>query len=233
MTLPQSIVTMISMNFKGHTVVNENALEQSVARSEIIEIAMRSMVHRDRGDWDELIACFHPDAQIVTSWFEGNAHEFIEGSSRMMGSHEASDSQKHFSGNQRAYLNGDRALCEYYLTLHQRRRIDGYLFDFQTWSSVLDMFEKRDGSWRVLGRWMIYEKDRMDPHKQGEVPESFFKELDLSPFPEALQYHCWRNAKNSGRMPSDGIVIEGSERAKKTRESAKNWLDGGTLPWSR
>lgn len=212
--------------------MSNERLEAAADRSEILEVAMRSLVHRDQGNWDELIDCFHPDARIVTSWFEGNAHEFIDGSRRMMGSHDPDDSQKHFSGNQRVSLGGERALCEYYLTLHQRRRIDGYLFDFQTWSSVLDMFERREGAWRVLGRWMIYEKDRMDPHKPGEVPESFFREMDLSPFPEALRYHCWRNAQGSGRQPSEEIVIEGGDRARTTREAARRWLSGGPLPWT-
>lgn len=212
--------------------MSNERLEAAADRSKILEVAMRSMVHRDRDDWDELINCFHPDARIVTSWFEGNAHEFIDGSRRMMGSHDPDDSQKHISSNQRVSLGGERAVCEYYLTLHQRRRIDGYLFDFQTWSSVLDMFERREGAWRVLGRWMIYEKDRMDPHKPGEVPESFFKDMDLSPYPTALRYHCWRNARGSGRQPSSGIVIEGGDRARATREAARAWLAGGPLPWA-
>ena len=52
-------------------------LEEAADRSEILDLAMRSMVYRDRGDWDQLIKCFHPDARLVTSWFEGNAHQFI------------------------------------------------------------------------------------------------------------------------------------------------------------
>jgi len=207
-------------------------IERAVARSEILEIAMHSWMCRDRGDWDALVDCFHADAHIVNSWFEGNAHEFIAGSRNMMRGHDPGDSQKHFAGNRRAQVNGDRAVCEYYLTLHQRRRIDGYLFDLQTWSCVLDMFERRDGAWRVLGRWSIYEKDRMDPHKPGEVPAQFFEDMDLSPFPEALQYHCWRNARHSGEMPAENIVIEGTERAEATRDAARLWLDGGARPWA-
>ena len=206
-------------------------LEEAADRSEILDLSMRAMVYRDRGDWDQLINCFHPDARLVTSWFEGKAHQFIEDSRSMMHGHDPGDSQKHIAANPRFILNDVRALGECYLTLHQRRKIDGYLFDFQTWSSVLDMFEQRDGEWRLLSRWMIYEKDRMDPHKQGEVPASFFDEMDLSPFPDALKYHCWRNARSSGQMPSDDIHIEGSERAKVTRAAARVWLDGGPVPW--
>ena len=93
---------------------------------------------------------------------------------------------------------GDGSRVEYYLTLHQRRTMDGYDFDFSTWSSVVDLFERKDGRWRVIKRTMIYEKDRMDPHKPGEVPASYFEAMDLTPYPRALRYHCWRNEKFSG-----------------------------------
>ena len=201
-------------------------LAAALARAEILQVAMTSLCCRDTGDWDGLKACFHPDARIVTSWFSGNAHEFIEGSRNMMGGHHPDDSQKHMAGNQRAALNGDRAVCEYYLILHQRRTMDGYEFDFQTWSSVVDLFERREGDWRVIGRTMIYEKDRMDPHRPGEVPESYFAAMDLSGFPRALRYHCYRNAKSSGSPPSKDIVIEGPPEADATRDAAKRWLAG-------
>jgi hypothetical protein len=35
--------------------MGQNRLEAAADRSEIIEVAMRSMVHRDLRDWDELI----------------------------------------------------------------------------------------------------------------------------------------------------------------------------------
>ena len=46
--------------------MSNQRLEAAADRSEILEVAMRSLVHRDRGDWDALIDAFHPDAQIVT-----------------------------------------------------------------------------------------------------------------------------------------------------------------------
>ena len=76
------------------------------------------------------------------------------------------------------------------------------------------LFERRDGRWRVIKRTMIYEKDRMDPHKPGEVPESYFEAMDLTPYPKALRYHCWRNEKFSGSPPSVNLVMEGTEKAK-------------------
>lgn len=212
--------------------MTDDRLTAAADRGEILDLAMRAMIYRDRGDWDALLDCFHSDARLVTSWFEGNAHQFIEQSRAMMQGHDSGDSQKHIAANPTVAIEGDRALCECYLTLHQRRRIEGYLFDFQTWSSVLDIHEKRNGAWRILGRWMIYEKDRMDPHKPSEVPAEFFEKMDLAPYPDALKYHCWRNAQSSGHHPSKDLHIEGSERAAESRAAARKWLEGGPLPWA-
>ena len=102
-------------------------LRAAADKLEMMEVAMFSHVCRDSGDWDGLLDCFHPDADITTSWFMGNAHAFITESRDMMGGHHPDDTQKHIAGNVRVRVNGERGVCEYYLTLHQRRTMDGYL----------------------------------------------------------------------------------------------------------
>ena len=43
--------------------------------------------------------------------------------------------------------------------------------------------EKRDGEWKIWRRRNIYEKDRMDPIKPGDLPEGFYESMDLSKYP--------------------------------------------------
>ena len=203
---------------------DDSRLCEAACKLEMMEVSMFSHVCRDAGDWDDLLNCFHPDADIITSWFMGNAHAFITESRNMMDGHHPDDSQKHMAGNVRVRVNGERGVCEYYLTLHQRRTMDGYDFDFSTWSSVVDLFECREGSWRIIKRTMVYEKDRMDPHKPGEVPASYFESMDLASYPRALRYHCWRNEKFSGSPPSDNLVMEGTAKAQAIREEARRWV---------
>ncbi len=205
---------------------DEARLRAAADKLEMMETSMFSHFCRDAGDWENLLDCFHPDADITTSWFSGNAHEFIRDSRRMMSGHHAEDSQKHVAGTAWARVGGARGVCEYYLVLHQRRAIDGYDFDFSTWSSVLDLHEHKDGRWRVIKRTMIYEKDRMDPYRPGEVPASYFQAMDLTPYPKALRYHCWRNAKFSGHFPTENLVLENTERARRIREEARQWVKG-------
>jgi len=208
--------------------MTENARLQAVMdKAEIIEVSTISFCSRDSGDWKQLAACFLPDARLTTSWFDGTAREFAEQSSQMMAGHHPGDTQRHVMGNPRVMLQGDRAVCEFYLILHQGRTLDGYEFDFQTWSVVLDLFARRDGAWRIARRMIVYEKDRMDPHVPGSVPQSYFDRLDLSRYPAPVRYHCYRNERSSGRTPTH-IMLKGSPEERAARKTAAEWLAVGS-----
>jgi len=98
------------------------------------------------------------------------------------------------------------------------RTMDGYEFDFQTWSVSVDQFEKRNGSWRIVKRLNIYEKDRVDPHVPGSVPQSYFDALDLSRYPAAIRYHRYRNERASGRVPNNLILKDAPRNGRRGRK---------------
>jgi len=91
----------------------------------------------------------------------------------------------------------------------------------------LDLFEKRDGAWRIAKRMIIYEKDRMVPHIPGSVPQSYLDQLDLSRYPAAIRYHCYRNEKSSGCAPMN-LILKGSPEEKAARKAAEEWLAAGS-----
>lgn len=196
-------------------------------RFAIIEVSTTLLCCRDSGDWQGLAACFHPDAHITTSWFSGNARDFVVAATRMMEGHHPKDTQRHIMTNPRAWVKGNRGLCEYYIVLHQGRTMDGYEFDFQTWSVTVDQFEKRNGDWRICKRANVYEKDRMDPHVPGSVPQSYYDSMDLARYPAAIRYHCYRNEKSSGEVPHN-LILKGSDEEKAMRKEAQQWLQGGS-----
>jgi hypothetical protein len=195
-----------------------------IDKYEIIEVATISRWCRDSGDSAGMMECFHPDAQVETSWFIGSREEWARQSNEMMAGHNPKDVQRHIMGNPRVTLKGDHAVCEYTIILYQRRMLDGYEFDLTTWCVSLDFFEKRDGLWRISRRATIYEKDRMDPYNPAEVPDSYFAQLDLSGYPPALRYHCYRNERSSGRPPSPNLVLKGTPKEEAIRKDAKEWL---------
>lgn len=208
--------------------MNETARHQAVTdKFEIIEISVASLCCRDAGDWKGMVQCFHPDSRVSTSWFAGTASELAIQAGNMMAGHHPTDTQRHLVSNPRVILKGDRAVNEYYVILYQGRTLDGHEFDFQTWSVTLDLFERRDGAWRIARRIKIYEKDRMDSHVPGAVPQSYFDRLDLSRYPAAIRYHCYRNEKSSGQMPKN-LILKGSPQEISARREAGEWLMTGS-----
>jgi hypothetical protein len=200
-------------------------MEEVIDKFEIIEVSTVAMHCRDRGEWDELAKCYHPEARVTTSWFNGTAAEFAAQSKAMLARHHPQDTTRHMMSNPRVRLNGHRAVNEFYLVLHQGRLMDGYEFDFQTWSVTLDLFEKRDGAWKISRRSMIYEKARMDPRVPGSVPQSYYDSLDLSKYPEPIKFHCYRNERLAGHVPRN-LILKGSPEEKAARQAAAEWLAG-------
>lgn len=204
---------------------DQTKIQTIIDKFEIIEVSTISFCCRDTGDWDNLARCFDPDAPITTSWFKGTARQFAEQSKNMMDNHHPTDTQRHMMANPRVTVNGNRAVCEYYLILHQGRTLDGHELDLQTWSVTMDLFEKRNDAWLIAKRKMIYEKSRMDPRNFGAVPQSYYDQLDLSRYPAAVKFHCYRNEKSSGHSPQN-LILKGSPEEKAARQEALQWLSG-------
>ncbi len=205
----------------------EAQIADMLDQHKVLEVVTFSLACRDKGEWEALRTCFHPEAIVSISWFYGNAGDFVEGSRRMTERQPPGESSKHMMANPRVRVRASRAIAEYDLILHQRRRIGGHEFDLQTWSRYLDLVEKREGIWRLIRRTAIYEKDRMDPCVPYSVPPSFFQQMDLERFPQPIRFHCWRNAQ-SGHEFSPRIVLAGTERERAAREEGERWLSGGT-----
>lgn len=205
--------------------VDDRKLQENLDRNDIKDVLSIVSYARDSGLWEDLRECYHPDATLTTSWFSGTRDEFIEGAKKLKITRHEGESQKHTITNPWIRLNGNRAVAEHELILYQRRLVDGVELDFTTWSRVVVLFEKRDGAWRICKRSNIYEKDRMDPYKPDELPDSFYASIDLEGYPQAIRYHCWRNAK-VGHEPTSNIIIKNSPEEKTAREEAENWISG-------
>jgi hypothetical protein len=203
-------------------------MQSAIDTVEIMQVSNTLLSARDDADWEKLVQCFHPDAHVKTSWFDGTAQGFAEAARKAVESHARSDTQRHTISNQRVSVNGNRAVNEFYLILYQGRTMDGYEFDFITWSVTLDLFEKRNGEWRVSKRSNIYEKDRIEPHVPGSVPDSYYQGLDLSRYPRAIRFHCYRNETCSDHPPKN-LILKGSPEEKTARQEAKDWLAGKPL----
>jgi len=204
---------------------HEDKMRAAIDRQEIKTLIARSIIARDSALWDDLADCYHPDATLTSSWFTGSPAEFVKVAAEMKLTRHEGEAQMHLTGNHWIRTNGNRALAESDLILFQRRVIDGNELDFSTFSRRIDMLEKRAGTWKIWVWTLIYEKDRMDAPDPDALPDGFYGSMDLTGYPRAVRYHCWRNDR-IGFPPAHNIRIKGTEREQAIRADAQRWIDG-------
>lgn len=192
---------------------------------EIKRLRERWAFGRDYGEWDEIEACFHPGATISISWYQGDVAGFIAGSKKSLAKLQPEERVKHWLGNARVWIDGDRGVAETDVMVTSRAFLDEHLFDFTSRARFYDLVEHRDGAWKITQWKMIYDADRMDAVEPHKVPASFYDGIDLSPYPSACAYLCYRLEK-SGRPVGDNIIGFGTPEADELVAEGKHWLAG-------
>jgi SnoaL-like domain len=181
---------------------------------------------RDLGEYDRMRTYFHDDATVAVSWFDGPFLEFWERTKALRGNLKPTERSKHWIGNQRVELNGDRAVMETDVLLFARDDIEGVLFDYTAWMRFHDRAERREGVWRIAKWVAIYDRDRFDPVIPGSVPASFFAGVDFSGGRDAVAFMKLRQAKLGRKMPP-GLVIGGSDAEARLKAEGAAWLAQG------
>ncbi|MBN8939016.1 MAG: nuclear transport factor 2 family protein [Rhizobiales bacterium] len=199
---------------------------------DIIErLAIRDLVQnwalwRDAGDWERFATCWHPEARMAATWYQGLASDFIKMSREGWAK---GVSILHFLGGTAIDLQGDRAIAQTKMTISQRGMVHGVLCDVVCTGRFHDFIEKRDGAWRVLFRQPIYEKDRLDP----VLPDARLT-LDaelLGQFPEGYRHLAYIQTQIGYTVKRDMPGLRGPEVEALYRRG-REWLDGRLAePW--
>lgn len=193
---------------------------------EIMRVRRVWAYSRDHGDWETLKTCFHPDATVVVSWFEGAATEFVERTKQMAAARKPEERSQHALGNYGVIIRGDRAILEADMQVLSRDYLDGHLFDCICYGRFHDMFERRQGEWRIAKWTCIYDKDRLDPVFPAAPPPSFYQSLSLEGENSSFAFMRLRQEKK-GRTVPHGLVMGGSEGERQLKREGENWLAGG------
>lgn len=177
---------------------------------------------RDSSDWERLRACYHEDGEMHIMWTADSADTFVE---RLRARPPAppGEHQKHLVASPDIQVSGNRAVSESHVTLFSRLMIDNIEFDFTAWIRFYDLLERRADIWRIKKRTAIYEKDRMDPVKLSGLPPGYFEKMDLSGYPQACKFMCYRHSKR-GLSPSPTLATAGSEVEAALKKEGMAWL---------
>lgn len=193
-------------------------------KTAIQELVQNWVVWRDAGDWERFRTVWHDDGVMMATWFQGTGDEFIKVSREGF---EKGVNILHFLGGHSSDIRGDRAISQTKMTISQRAEVDGVLVDVVCTGRFYDFLEKRDGTWRIVLRQPIYEKDRMDP-----VDPSASLKLDaelLNAFPEGYRHLAYLQSRIGFKIKPDMPGLKGAKvEALYARGSA--WLDGAPTP---
>lgn len=175
---------------------------------------------RDQGKWPELLQTFAPEGEIAVSWFSGSFREFVE---RCRQSFDAGQRSKHHIFPSLVRVAGDRALGETNIVILVRQKIGDVLADMTSYARFLDRLERRSGSWLVLERTAIYERDRLDPVEPSEAFDKLLETADLSVYPEAYRYMAARLTA-AGRALAPVVHRDGSPHTAQLYARYDGWL---------
>lgn len=117
----------------------------------------------DRYDFDALADCYWPEGTDDHGSFVGTAAEFVEWNKTALARF---DITNHFLGNILIDVDLDtgRARAETYaVAYHRFTDPGGQLTDMIAGLRYVDVFERRDGQWRILTRVIAYSWRRTDP----------------------------------------------------------------------
>lgn len=190
----------------------------------IRQIVENWVLWRDAGDWERFATVWHSDGWMTATWFQGPASQFIEISRQGF---ESGVNIMHFLGGWTCDLNGQRAISQTKMTIHQRAPLEGVMVDVQCMGRFYDFFEKRQGRWGIVRRQPIYEKDRLDPVDPGATLH-IDREL-LARFPEGYRHLAYLQSKNGFQVKSGLPGLRGPEVGTLYAEG-NAWLAGSRRP---
>ena len=192
------------------------------------ELEIRGLVEnwavwRDACDWDRFRTVWHSDGRMMATWWQGGYEDFITVSREGF---ERGVRILHFLGGTSVDIAGDRAIAQTKMTISQRAAVERVTCDVVCTGRFYDFLERRDGTWGLVLRQPIYEKDRLDSVEPGVNPE-----LDaerLASFPEGYRHLAYLQAGIGYNVKRDMPGLMGPE-VEALYADGRSWLAGNEL----
>jgi hypothetical protein len=134
--------------------------------SAITQLVLAERECRDLGRWDRMKACFHEDAVVRISWFQGNGHDFVDASREMA---RRGVLAKHRLGPVSVRINGMRAVATLAAIIDIPAEVRGVALTLSSHARVFYRAELRRGEWRLSSFEVFYMRDELSAQIPGEV----------------------------------------------------------------
>ena len=146
--------------------IDERRLSERLDREELFDLVRRERFARDQRRFDVMAGCFHRDAHIRTSWYDGTGGQAYVDATRQWMSR--TGNSKHWVFPAFAQIRSDRATVESPAMIFNRARIDGVEVDFHVFCRFYSRAVRDGAGWKLASFHVFFERDVMRPVHSGD-----------------------------------------------------------------
>lgn len=159
------------------------AIAMAAHVSVVTQLVLAERECRDMGRWERMKACFHPDAEVRISWFQGKGPDFVDASREMA---RRGVLAKHRLGPVSVRVNGTRAVATLGAIIDIPAEVRGVAVQLCSHARLFYRAEQRDGAWRLGSFEVFYMRDELVAQIPGEVvPVSA---ADVAPYRRSYRF---------------------------------------------
>ena len=201
----------------------EGRLQNFIDREEIFDLVRRERFARDQRRFEVMGACFHRDAYIRTSWYDGHGGQaYVEATRKWMSG--GTGNGKHWVFPAFAQIAGDRATVESPAMIFNRIQLDGVEVDFHVFCRFFSRVV-RENAWKLLTFEVLFERDVMKP-----VNPSQSLPIDwslLSTMRPSYKFLAYVQQTRGVKVNHDLLGDDQPDRLSAFHAGEERWLAGG------
>lgn len=146
---------------------SNSRLQALLDREELFDLVRRERFARDQRRFDVMSACFHRDAYIRTSWYDGRGGEaYVDATRKWMS---ATGNSKHWVFPAFAQVAGDRATVESPAMIFNRASPNGVEVDLHVFCRFFSRAVRESGAWKIMSFEVLFERDVLKPVNPSEA----------------------------------------------------------------
>jgi hypothetical protein len=185
-------------------------------RTRVRELVSFERYCRDYEQWVEMKNLFLRDSRVQISWFDGDGHDFVEASRKMLGA-------SHNIHNIIVKISNDKAVAEMMTEIQSRTEIDGVACDLVSHVRLLYRLLKPGNDWSILSIDCIYVKDSIVPAIPAPMFSMNYDELD--PFRSSYRCLCFFLNKMGKKINNELPGVDRPETVTALYDKYGIWLN--------
>jgi hypothetical protein len=200
--------------------------DDTTDRQAIFDLVTRERFARDQRRFDVMAQCFHENAWVRTTWYDGlGGQAYVDSTRDLLGETNTQNySGKHWVFPAFARVAGDRALVESPAKIFSRYDIEGVEADLHSYCRFFSRVVRQDGQWRLLSFHVLFEWDELRPVIPGQIPP-----LDhdlLATMRPSYRFLGYMQTKRGVNLNHDLLGDDRWDALAAFHRGEDGWLDG-------